>query len=51
MYSVVSYMHVDFFHDRITCMHGLVVGLTVRGSFACAPRLEIALIGFISTGR
>ena len=25
--------------------------LTVKGSFACAPRYEIALIGFISTGR
>ena len=28
-------------------MHGLVVGLTVKLSFACAPRWEIALIGFI----
>ena len=32
-------------------MHGLVVGLTVKCSFACAPRWEIALIGFIPTGR
>ena len=32
-------------------MHGLVVGLTVKRSFACAPRWEITLVGFISTGR
>ena len=32
-HSVVSYMHVVFFfffHDMTTCMHGLVVGLTVK---------------------
>ena len=42
-------MHVDFFfffYDRTTCMHGLVVGLTVK----CAPGWGIALVGFISTG-
>ena len=32
-------------------MHGLVVGLTVKCSFACAPGWGIALVGFISTGR
>ena len=32
-------------------MHRLVVDLTVKGSFACAPRWEVALVGFISIGR
>ena len=32
-------------------MHGLVVGLTVKCSFACAPGWGIALVGFISTER
>ena len=40
-----------FFHDRTTCMHGLVVGLTMKGSFACAPRWGVAFVGFISIGR
>ena len=31
-------------------MHRLVVGLTVKWSFACAPRWGVALAGFISTG-
>ena len=30
-------------------MHRLVVGLTVKLSFVCAPRWEVALVGFIST--
>ena len=32
-------------------MHVLVVGLSVKLSFACAPRWEIALVGFISSRR
>ena len=40
-----------FFHDNTTCMHGLVVGLTMKLSFACAPRWGVALVGFISTKR
>ena len=40
-----------FFHDRITCMHGSMVGLTLKLSFAYAPRWGVTLVGFISTGR
>ena len=32
-------------------MHGLVVGLNMKRTFACVPRWGINLVGFISTER